>query len=82
MEALYGAVTVTGLRRLLIAGSITVDEVADGLTRMFSVGGGPRPPSRRPRLTFVALLVAPLPPCPMGASHSTEDRAAAGTGPP
>ena len=38
MEALYGAVTATGLRRLLRDGSITVDEVADGLMRKISVG--------------------------------------------
>jgi len=36
-EALYGAVTVTGLRRLLRDGSIAVDELADDLMRMFAV---------------------------------------------
>ncbi len=45
-EALYGAVTVIGLRRLLGNGSIAVDEVADGLMRMFSAGTGER--SSRP----------------------------------
>lgn len=46
-EALYGAVTVTGLRRLLRDGSIAVDEVADGLMRMFSVGTGQGSSPRR-----------------------------------
>lgn len=46
-EALYGAVTVTGLRRLLTDGSVNVDELADGLMLMFSVGTGQRSSRRR-----------------------------------
>ena len=42
MEALYGPVTATGLRRLLIDGSIAVDVVAYDSIRKISVGAGQR----------------------------------------
>lgn len=70
MEALYGAVTATGLRRLLRDGSITVDEVGRRLDAQDLCRHRATLVTAEIGLTVAALLIAPLPNLPDGSqSH-------------